>query len=389
MRVVLLAHDLGEPAEIRWIRALRGAGMEVEVIGFRKPEGGCPAVPEWSETTLGPVGHGVGMGRVLALLGAFPRLWAARGTMRRAEVIVARNLDMALLALVARVMAGRAVPLVYQCLDIHGLMLARGAKGRLARWAERRVLARCMRLLVSAPRFLSGYFEPMQGYRGRAMLVENRIHWPAGPPARPEPRASVADPLRLGWVGTLRCPESLRLLTALADLMGPRVRIVMRGIVHRHQLPDFDTVLAGRPNVTFEGGYAYPHGLAEAYAALDCVWAQDMWQRGGNSDWLWPNRIYEAGFFGCPCLALADTATGQRIVAEGAGIVFDAPDPVAIAAALLEAGPSLAAISAGLLARPVSDFALQDAEVRASVALSDPRPAVRSRAGLRTRRGAG
>jgi hypothetical protein len=37
----------------------------------------------------------------------------------------------------------------------------------------------------------------------------------------------------------------------------------------------------------------------------DAVWAQDLWQSGANSDWLLPNRIYEASYFGCPSIALA------------------------------------------------------------------------------------
>jgi succinoglycan biosynthesis protein ExoL len=104
-----------------------------------------------------------------------------------------------------------------------------------------------------------------------------------------------------------------------ADHLPDQVAIRVYGNVHRHALPDFDAEIAKRRNVTYFGPYDYPKELAEVYAQCDLVWAQDLWQRGANSDWLLPNRIYEASWFGCPSIAVADTETGRRVAAGPLG----------------------------------------------------------------------
>ncbi|MEO1274798.1 MAG: hypothetical protein AAFV96_05195, partial [Pseudomonadota bacterium] len=160
-------------------------------------------------------------------------------------------------------------------------------------------------------------------------------------------------------------PATLDLLLEVADRLGARCELVLRGNVHRHQLPGFDAALRGRANVRYEGPYSYPDGLAWAYGGLDAVWAQDLWQRGGNSDWLLPNRLYEAGYFGCPTLAVAGTATARRVAETGAGIVVDAATPEAVIAALEHHGGHLAALRDGLLARPDQDYQQDPSEIDA------------------------
>jgi hypothetical protein len=50
----------------------------------------------------------------------------------------------------------------------------------------------------------------------------------------------------------------------------------------------------------------------------------------GNSDWLLPNRIYEASYFGCPSIALAGTETGRRVAADGLGFTVEEPTAEAL-----------------------------------------------------------
>ena len=157
--------------------------------------------------------------------------------------------------------------------------------------------------------------------------------------------------------------------------MGPRVQIVLRGVVHRHQLPEFDRVLSLRPNMRYDGPYTYPDGLAQAYRGLDCVWAQDLWQAGANSDWLLPNRLYEAGYFGCPAIAVAGTETARAVQQRALGLVI----PEASAARLipaLEAGrTALTRLRRGLLARPADEFCLSPGAVAGMLDLAAADPA--------------
>ncbi len=371
-RVAVFAFDRAEASQARAIRGMIAAGAQVESLSFRRPNGAADAAVTWPDTDLGPAPNGVGPGRMLAVARGAARAAARGGALRRADVLVARNLDMALVALAARRAAGSRAPLIYECRDIHALMLRAGPAGAAARAAERGVVARAARLVVSAPAFVAAYFRPLQGWHGPAFLMENRIDWAGAPAPRPA-AAGVPGPVTLGWVGTLRCPATLDLLAATAAAMGPRGRVVLRGRVHRHQLPDFDAVLARHPNMDWQGPYSWPGGLACAYAGLDAVWAQDMWQPGGNSDWLLPNRIYEAGYFGCPAIAVAGTETAARVAAEGLGPVLPAPPcPRVLAALLLEGRARLAEVRAGLLARPASAFCTAPWEVAAMLDLSRP-----------------
>jgi succinoglycan biosynthesis protein ExoL len=365
--IFVFGFDLGEAAQIRRIRSLRAAGHAVRSATMRRAAAGF--VPDWPNLDLGVVAH-ERLGRRLAALGrALVTLARERRALDGADVILARNLDMLALAWAARALAGSQAPLVYECLDVHGLLTRRGPVGAVARWAERRLLARVELLLVSSPGFVRGHFGPVQGWRGPVAVVENKL-WFDGPPV-PRPRAPRRrdGPLTLGWVGSLRCAPSLELLLGAADRMGDELRLRFFGAVHDHALPDFARAIAGRANVSWGGPYRYPDGLAAAYGACDLVWAQDLWQAGANSEWLLPNRIYEASWFGRPSVAVAGTETGRRIVADGLGFVVPAAEPEALVALLRRlTPPAVEARAAALLARSDGDFRLTAAEVTAALA---------------------
>jgi len=414
-RVTFFAPDLAETAQQRRIRSFAAAGHQVRSVSMHK---GAAPVIDWPDTSLGRIAEQRLWQRLVVALRGMARLWAQRDDLRAADLIVARNLDMVVLALIARAMAGaRGLPILYEVLDIHRLLTGRGAASRLARWVERRALARVALLVVSSPGFITGYFQPSQGFAGRWLLVENKLWFPGPPLPRPSsdptnrltndpanrpvnrptndstndptnhptndtgynptndpanaPANHPADPdrpLTLGWVGAIRCQPSLQLLLATAAAMGPRLRIVIHGVIHHHALPDFAARIAAQPNVGYAGPYRYPDGLAQVYGACDLVWAQDLWQAGANSDWLLPNRIYEASWFGCPSVAVLGTQTAAKIMAEGLGFVIDAATPQALTACLgaLTAARRDIAVST-ILARPDNAFRLTDTTINAIV----------------------
>ena len=318
----------------------------------------------------GLVRHQVIKGRALGLGRAVRRALTEWRALAQADLIVARNLDLALIALAARRAASqrgarRQPPLVCECLDIHDLMTAPGRKGQVMRLAERQVLSRAALVVVSSPGFAENYFRPVQAYRGPIALVENKL-WldPGLGMTRPVPAPRADRPITIGLVGSIRCQASVELLFRTADLMGDRLRLRFSGALHDHALTDFQAELARRPNAEWTGPYAYPAGLPGAYAGCDLVWAQDMWQRGSNSDWLLPNRIYEASWCGCPSVGLAETQTGKRIRDAGIGWVIPAPEPARLAALLDRLTPqALATARDRLLARPAGDFVQSPAEL--------------------------
>ncbi|MEM9048155.1 MAG: glycosyl transferase [Pseudomonadota bacterium] len=326
--ILVLTSDIAEAAQIRRIRSLCALGHSVCSAGLRRSNMNPGFTPDWPHLPLGSVENGKPGRRVAAMVAMLLGLLRHRRRLGAPALILARNLDMLAVATALRPWLPAAPALVYECLDIHGAMTQRGAFGASLRWAERRLLARTALLITASPGFLRAYFEPRQGYAGAAAVFENRLAGTALPP-RPQKRRRPGRKLVLGWVGSLRCAPSLDLLCAVADRMGPAIEIRISGAVHRHALPHFAQEVA-RPNIRWTGPYRYPDDLEAIYRGCDLVWAQDLWQSGANSDWLLPNRLYEAGYFGCPALAVEGTETARRIAKDGLGFTLRAARPDAL-----------------------------------------------------------
>ena len=341
-------------------------------MSFRRGNMNHDFVPDWPNLDLGHVPNQQFGRRLLRLLRAATIILRNPKFVRGSDVVIARNFDLLALAWLARLrwLSG-GTPLIYECLDIHGLFIGARPVNRAMRFLERMLLRRTALLWVSSPGFLSGYFKPVQGYSGPVEVIENKLWFDRTVPRRPLPedRQTPADVLTLGWVGSIRCRQTLELLAECARRMGPKLRIAIHGNVHRHTLDTFDDIVASHETITYHGPYSYPDDLERIYLGCDAVWAQDLWQRGSNSDWLLPNRIYEASWFGCPSIAVADTETGRRIAASGLGFTIATPDAGALAALLDSLDrDKLRAASASLLSIQGSEFRLTAEDVARALA---------------------
>jgi succinoglycan biosynthesis protein ExoL len=233
-------------------------------------------------------------------------------------------------AFLARRRARLKTPIIYECLDVHRLLTNKSLAGLIFRRAEGWFLKRCSRLVVSSPGFLRNHFEVHHKGRFRAVLIENKLAAGAvyGPRPSPAPSGARNRPLRIGWVGMLRCRRSFGLLLELSRQFKDEIRIVMRGKAASEEIPDFDARLReidaeGRGNVDFDGPYRAPEDLAGIYGGLDLVWAGDFMEAGANSVWLLPNRIYEGGYYAIPPLAPAGTETARWIDEHGVGFTLE------------------------------------------------------------------
>lgn len=332
--VFFFGHDLTESTIIKRARSFQANGLAVVGFMFRRRKVNSGFVPPWPHVELGVTEDMSYARRLAALAGAVPTLLRNRARLRAGRAIYARNLDMCLLALAARLVAGRRLPVVYEVLDVHRLMTGPGIAGAVLRWCERRLLRRVDLLVVSSPGYMENYFEPMQGYRGDWFLLENKVFLggraPPAPPARPP--APADGRWRIGWFGSLRCEDSLRLLVSIADRLGDRVEIVLYGgypaSLGRRGL---EAAIAGRPNIRHGGEYRNPDDLAAIYGEVDLYWGLDFHEKGANSLWLLPNRLYEGGLCGVVAIAAEGTETGRRVAADGLGFVVEAPYDEAVA----------------------------------------------------------
>jgi len=320
-RILYLVHDLNDAAVSRRAGMLQEGGASLEIAGFYRgaaaPEKvGGTAVWSFGQSFDAQLGRrAMAVGRLVLNAGAVAKRLAAP------DVIVARNLEMLALAVALAPRFANRPKVIYECLDIHRLMLGEGIKSRLMRGIERRLLAKSALLMISSPAFLEHYFKGRQDYQGPASLVENKA--PVGPVAS-VPAVAPRPPWRIGWFGMLRCSRSLDLLSALVAASDGKIEVLLAGKPAYTEFADFDADVARTPGLTYVGPYK-PADLSDLYASVHFTWAIDYFEEGLNSSWLLPNRLYEGAAHGAAPIALAGVETGRWLKRHGAGVLIDDP----------------------------------------------------------------
>ncbi|SDR54583.1 succinoglycan biosynthesis protein ExoL [Rhizobiales bacterium GAS191] len=324
-KIAYFVHDLSDPAVHRRVRMLRLGGGSVTPIGFRRTSEPIDMVEGRGAIDLGRTSDGMLGRRVVSLAGALTRLDRLGEQVRGADALVARNLEMLFLAARARKLHAPNAALVYECLDIHRMLLSRQLKSGLLRLFESGLWHNVDLLLTSSPAFVRNYFAP-RGFPSPIRLVENKVLLVDERQSDcPRPRPTPGPPWRIGWFGMIRCRKSLEILTSLARKADGDVEIVIRGRPSGAVFPDFDAAIANSPHIRFGGIYRNPDDLPAIYGDVHLSWAIDYYEAGENSTWLLPNRIYEGSVYGAVPIALAGVETGSWLAKRGAGVVLDEP----------------------------------------------------------------
>lgn len=360
--VVLFAQDRMDARVVKRIHALRDSGWHVLGFTFLRVQDRPATVPDWENVHLGRTWSRRYVQRGLAVLRGLGIVWRHRRRIGEAQCLYAVNADNALLALWAWLVAPGRRPLVLEIADIQPAMTGQGLKGKVLRAVEKFVLRRTALLVTTSPGFVRNWFQAVQRHAGEIFLLENKVYPSAAlleaRPAQPRGPAQGGSPWVIGYFGAMRCERSLRIIRGLALRFGERVQFHLRGHFFGARPEVYDELLAGLPNVHFGGAYQYPADLPGMYGAVDLNWCFDWLHAGENSAWLLPNRIYEGGIFGVPCLADASTQTGNWVAEHGAGWTISG-DPESALGDLLErlTPEEWAAAHARMLAWPVSHCA--------------------------------
>lgn len=319
-KILYLVHNLSDPSVGRRVAMFTQGGAEVEVAGFRRGDAPPPTLPVGTVVELDITHDGRMMQRLAATVGAACRAPRWAKSLRQPDVIVARNLEMLGVANRLRGVWGNAPRLVYECLDIHRLMLRQDRIGQAMRAVEQRLMRHVDVLVTSSPAFLRNHFA-IQG-APTALLVENKVFAPGladfgqSPVLQQQP-----DPVRIGWFGALRCSKSLIALDALSRHFGGQLEVELRGRPALTEFEDFHGTTSASPHLEFGGAFTYPDDLADIYSGVHFVWAIDFFEEGLNSNWLLPNRLYEGCLNGAIPIALAGTETAAFIERLGIGVV--------------------------------------------------------------------
>lgn len=326
--IAFFGHDSAESTVVKRVTAFQANGSHVVGFMFRRLRGTPARPPAWDNVHLGVTADRNYLRRLPQLLAALVGVLKRRVVLRRCQIFYARNIDMLFIAVVAKRLTGSPATVAYEVLDVQRVFLGAGLINKAFRWAERILLRSCDMLVVSAPDYMSHYFVPSQRFAGPWHLLENKVSAPQLPAHISRPRAVPAGPpWVIGWFGTLRCARSLNILCHIADVLGDRVMIHLRGMPSEEDLPmrAIEQASSTRTNFVYGGPYASPQDLPTIYGKVHFTWCVDYLDPGTNSDWLLPNRIYEGGLFGSLALACEHTATSRMVAREGLGWVFAEP----------------------------------------------------------------
>lgn len=323
MRITYLVPSLSDAAAAQRVRMLRAGGAEVKLIGFRRSAAPVSEVEGVPAVDLGQTFEQRFFDRTIKVLDRSFKAWRLAALMRDADVVMARNLEMWTIAAAGRRWANSRVPIIYECLDVHGLMSRGGLPSKLLREWERRALRKSAALVVSSPGFMTNHFDRLGVTLPPTILAENKRVLSEIDDRAGFTGVEAVPPWRIGWFGMIRCVESFQILFAAAQRYPELVDIVLRGrpTGKLQQLIDDHLPL---PNMRFGGSYHLSE-LAAMYGDCHLTWAIDYSERGFNSDWLLPNRIYEGGYFNNPAIALAGTETANWLRSRGAGVLLESP----------------------------------------------------------------
>lgn len=330
MKIAYLVHNVTDAAVRRRVTLLEEAGNLVGLGGFYRGGVVPDRVGGAKVTPLGKTGDGQLLQRILAVLRHFLFPSTVRRLTRDADVVIARNLETLVLA---RNVVRPGQRLVYECLDIHRLLLGSGLASRLLHWVEAWALRKVNLVFVSAPAFRDCYFHAQLGYQGEILLVENLVPASSARMCSMHRSPPTPPPWVIGWFGMLRCRRTLDMLKQFTARSGGRIEVLIAGLPSPSVFADFEKEVAEAPGVHFIGPYT-AEDLPDLFARIHFMWAIDYFEEGLNSTWLLPNRLYESIAHHTVPLALRSVATGDWLAQHGVGVLLD--DPLTEVPALLD-----------------------------------------------------
>lgn len=326
--ILLLTPDITDTSSTKRGEALIELGCRLLMVGFRRERYNKDFRPSWPYLLLGRTEDGNYAQRLWTLMRAALVLLLNRKILKQADLIYARNIDQMILALFIRLLVGRAIPTVYEVLDIQPAFVGQGRFSRMIRAAERYILRHIHLLVLSSPAFLRHYFAGMQGYKRPWFLLENKL-----PAAVTRNTAALAARRRnrnregyrwvVAYCGLVRGQATFDLIVRLAERLQGLVMFRFHGVLTTVERESFERAVARLDNLVYEGPYVNPRDLGKIYADVDFAWAIDLENAEHNSRWLLPCRFYEAGFFGVPCLAARGFEVGALVEDLGIGWSFE------------------------------------------------------------------
>ena len=216
---------------------------------------------------------------------------------------------------------GRTIPLIYEVGDIRVPSPSESILSRFIYGYEKRIVRRATRLVVTAPAFLDQHFRNMySGVEGKTVLIENKLPAEYAAAITRPLTFTPHTPLRLGFVGALRYPDSLLPLVDAVSGRGSDYELHLYG-----DGPLREELLrrsGNASNVFYHGPFKNPDDLAAIYQSIDINYVVYD-NKDPNVRMALPNKLYESIFFGRAIVVAANTDLARRVEELGIGFAID------------------------------------------------------------------
>lgn len=369
VKCVYIGVDATNPTLILRIRSFIRAGVSLTSFTFRRNKFNTDFQPEWDNVHLGATSDRRYLARLPNLLRGLVKMLRHRQTIRDADFIYARNMDLMFMGLFCKMLTGTKARLVYEVEDVQEIFFKTSFAGALFRWLEKWALKRIDLLVVMSPGFLRGYFEPVLGWDGPSFVLENKLQLgdcSAEPTSAGRAWEAIKDRWVIGWFGTLRCTKSMAILEEIAEALGPRVEIYTRGYPTETGLEAYKEIVDRHSNWTYAGEYTIPDHLEDMYGRVHFSWCLDFLDEFGNSPLLLACRMYQGGFYGAVPLVPEASEMQRWLQDKGIGHAFGPPYAQSIVAFLKNVSPAdYTAERADIMTRRDSLFLEDGSDVKA------------------------
>jgi succinoglycan biosynthesis protein ExoL len=116
--IAFFAHDSQESTVIKRARSFQANGARVVGFMFRRERDGRKALPEWDNIDLGATVDRNYLARLPRLFSGIAKCVRNARKLRACDAIYARNIDMLLVAVLAKLLTGASAPIAYEVLDV-------------------------------------------------------------------------------------------------------------------------------------------------------------------------------------------------------------------------------------------------------------------------------
>lgn len=318
-RAVVITPSISQPRYHKRIRALEQSGFNVTVYTFRRGYYENNSMPG-QVFDLGSLENLAYIRRIPRLIRAFRFIKEKESGTFSPSIVWAFGLDCMLLATAAF----RNSKFIYEVGDIQEILFKRTPLGWIARYLDKKCVAKSSALVLTSPMFYQGFYKAEYDTpEEHVYFLENKLT----DKIKSYPRITSVgtDKIKIGVIGNLRFERTLiPFMEYASGLVNDKFEVHVYGDgALSNQINHF---ASKSDHIFFHGAFNNPVDLPVIYSKIDVVFCvYDV--HHPNVRFALPNKLYEACYFGKPIIVAADTALDIRVRKWRCGFSINVEDP--------------------------------------------------------------